>query len=81
MFYPEILPYFDTEIIGNIEFYSTGEIKTIVDVEIYSGDAFFAEPIDKRGKGYFDDISFVELTNEQKLEYREKMRLKIKEYK
>lgn len=60
--------------------YSTDRTK-IIDAEIYTGDVFFAEPVDKRGNGFYDDISYVPLTDEQKAEYRQKMKDKIQEYK
>lgn len=70
--------------IGYIEYsnYSYSKERTkITDVEIYTGDIFFAEPVDKRGKGFYDDISYVPLTDEQKAKYRQQMKDKIQEYK
>lgn len=70
--------------IGYIEYsnYSYSKDKReVIDFDIYNGDVFFANPVDKRGKGYYDDISYVELTEEQKKSYRDKMKLKIEKYK
>lgn len=42
--------------------------------DIYSGDAFFSEPIDNKGLGRSDDFFYVELTEDQKTLYRNKMK-------
>lgn len=43
--------------------------------DIYAGDAFFAEPFDGVGFGRSDDLYYIELTEDQKFLYRNKMKL------